>query len=529
MPARYLKPNVVLEPLVLNWLAYWPLVSPLTASLALAQRQLPLMKSFAQYPKAHLDALKNPALAGGPFVNLGLDRVPEVKAWISTLETTHQSALVLAAAYKQLEALLATDKEGLGFQQTYAQVPEPLKGYVELQYDLQHRATARPLEGVLYRSPVSLRGAQAVRLSALDGSPRPFFLNTPRFEDPGTVLVRHPFDDPGHHALAAARWSPVEPAALAEQLGLDAAQRETFSTFFHDEAPRPTARYDGDGLRIRYLGHASVLLETRTTSVLLDPGVSLEMPSSVPRYSLADLPPRIDWVLVTHAHADHLSLEQLLQLGPRVGTIVVPKSGSTSVADPSLKLMLKSCGFQHVLELDELESLDLGDGGRVVGVPFFGEHCDLAIRTKLAYAVRLAGKTVLAMADSDPVEPRLYEHVRGELGPIDALFLGLESVGAPMSWGYGTLFATPLPRKVDQARRLNGSDFERAKAVITTLKPARMYAYAMGLEPWLGHIIGASYGDDSPQLAEAKKLLAYAQEVGQPCEKPYGKMELVLR
>src|SRR6185369_14104267 len=95
-------------------------------------------------------------------------------------------------------------------------------------------------------------------------------------------------------------------------------------------------------------------------------------------------------------------------------------------------------------------------GGELTGVPFFGEHDVLAIRAKLAHLIRLAGRSFLMAADSNALEPRLYEHVRAARGGggVDVLFLGMESEGAPMSGMYGPLLRAPLSRKADQSRRL---------------------------------------------------------------------------
>jgi hypothetical protein len=61
-------------------------------------------------------------------------------------------------------------------------------------------------------------------------------------------------------------------------------------------------------VRVRYFGHACVLVET---AVLTDPFVSYDYPAEVPRYTLADLPDQIDYALITHAHSDHLEYYRL--------------------------------------------------------------------------------------------------------------------------------------------------------------------------------------------------------------------------
>jgi hypothetical protein len=104
----------------------------------------------------------------------------------------------------------------------------------------------------------------------------------------------------------------------------------------------------------------------------------------------------------------------------------------------------------------------------------------------------------------------------------------MESEGGPLSWIYGPLLTTPLPRKMDQSRRLNGSNAERALELVRRLSPAQVFVYAMGREPWLGHIMAMGYTETSPQLIEARKLLAHCQEQGLVSAMPYGQAELLL-
>lgn len=523
----FLKPNVMVEPLIRQWFAYWQLVPPHSAAMIVANSQLKIMKSFVAAPQAHVEAMKNPALMGGPFLNLDPSRVPDIQQLIAHTEKESAELLQLAEALKGLERVLVSETAGLGLESVYAKVPELLKGYVELKYDLQHRPSARFIEGLLYRSHFHRPEAQSVALSLVTGDERPFVYSTPRLAEPGSVVIEKPFSDEGFDALARMRSSAAPLGALQEQLGVKAQDAATFATYFTEQAPKPSPRFEGPGVRVRYFGHACILLESRGVSVLIDPGISYGYETTTPRFSFADLPERLDYVLITHAHSDHLSFETLLQLRPKIGTLVVPRSNGGGLADPSLRLVLQQLGFNRVRELDELESLEV-EGGRILGLPFLGEHADLDIRSKLAYWVQLEGKSFLAAADSNALEPKLYDHIRESVGALDILFLGMESEGAPMSWGYGSLFTTPPSRKMDQARRLNGANFERAVEVVSRLKPKRIYNYAMGLEPWLGHVMALSYSESSPQMVDSKRFLEHCRALGLIAERPFCQMELML-
>jgi len=171
-------------------------------------------------------------------------------------------------------------------------------------------------------------------------------------------------------------------------------------------------------------------------------------------------------------------------------------------ADPSLKLMLQQIGFPDVRELDDLEMIEV-DGGYILGVPFLGEHGDLNIRTKSAYLVNLENRSVLCVADSNNLEPRLYEPLREVVGDVDVVFLGMECDGAPLSWVYGPLLTKPLARKLDQSRRLDGSNCEKGLHLMNSLRPKQVYVYAMGQEPWLTYLTNILYTDASRPIFES--------------------------
>src|SRR5262249_38503772 len=210
-------------------------------------------------------------------------------------------------------------------------------------------------------------------------------------------------------------------------------------SFFTETPPVPYQPYRGLGIRWRYFGHACILIETKDITLLFDPVLSYTYESEISRYTYLDLPEKIDYVLITHNHQDHVLLETLLQIRHKVNCVIVPRNDGGSLQDPSLRLVLENIGFQNVRELTELEAVNFGQG-QILGLPFMGEHSDLEIQTKLAYLVRIGGHSLLFAADSCNIEPRLYQHLHNETGDIEVLFLGMECDGAPLSWVYGPLF-----------------------------------------------------------------------------------------
>ncbi len=531
-PARYLKQNVAVEPLYNQWYAWWYLIPPHTAPLFVAQLHARIMQSFVASPDIHVAALQNPALMGGPYINYGAERAADVRRLLERTTREQAASFTFVEALAELDKLLAA-ANGLSLEGLYAKVPEILQGYVELTYDLNNRASARFVEPLLYQSPHYREGSQSMLLRCIDGDSRRYVFSTPRLDADGGVHARLPFRHEAVDALFALRRTPGDVDAARDALGLGPDDAATFASFFTDEPPRPRpneqngGRYDGEGVRLRYFGHACVLIESKHVSILTDPVVSYDFPTDLPRYTHADLPDRIDYVVITHGHADHLMLETLLPLRHRIGTIVVPRNGGGQLADPSLRLLLRALGFPNVVEIEDLDAIDL-PGGSITGLPFFGEHADLNIRAKTAHLVRLEGQAMLMAADSNAIEPRLYDRIHAAVGDIDALFLGMESEGAPMSWMYGPLLHTPLARKFDQSRRLNGSNAARAIEIVRRLRPKHVSIYAMGREPWLGHVMAMGYHDESPQLLEARKLIDHCRANGIEADLPYVQSEAFL-
>src|SRR5687767_9529456 len=86
--------------------------------------------------------------------------------------------------------------------------------------------------------------------------------------------------------------------------------------------PPPPPRVDGDGLRVTFVNHTTVLLQTQGVNILTDPiwsercgPVSWFGPRRVrpPGIRFEDLPP-IDIVLLSHNHYDHCDLPTLKRL-----------------------------------------------------------------------------------------------------------------------------------------------------------------------------------------------------------------------
>jgi L-ascorbate metabolism protein UlaG (beta-lactamase superfamily) len=522
----YLRPNVQVEPLVDHWYAWAHLIPPATAARNLTERHVKIMDSYIQAPQVHANAVKNPKMLGGPFIDYGGARVEEIKSLRDGTLRARPQLLELSAAIATLDDLLRTHANGYSLRPLYKLVPEPLKGYVELSYDLNHHPSFRLLEPLLYRSPYHDRSAQSLMLSSLSGDDRPFVLSTPRLESDSSYQLRVPFDDDIVDELFRLKSSPRPAGEIREMLGVPEPLERLFRSFLTPEPPPAYAPYRGQGLRWRYLGHACVLIETEDVSILFDPVLSYAFDSNVNRYTYLDLPDTIDYVVITHNHQDHVLFETLLQIRHKVRNVIVPP-GSGILQDPSLKLILQNIGYGNVIELNELEQVEWANGA-ITALPFLGEHADLTIRCKMAYLVQIGGHKLAFAADSCNLEPRLYEHLHRCIGDVDAIFLGMECDGAPLSWLYGPLFTKKLDRAIDESRRLTSSNFDQALGIVRQLNCRAIYVYAMGQEPWLSYMMSLKYTERSRPIVESNRLIQECKKLGIHAERLFGEKEMSL-
>lgn len=520
----YLKSNVAIEPLIDRWYAWSHLIFPPTAGLNILNRHLKIMDSYIKKSRIHAAAIKRPEMLGGPFVDYNGGRVSEIKELYEETLQKRSGLLELNKAFFELNEMLKKEATGFSLDPLYEKIPEMLKGYVELYYDLNNRASFRVYETLFYNSEFYDESTQSITLQLIEtDNSRSFVLSTPRLNDEHLIHLNIPFKDAVIDDLFKMKKTPGDYHKIKKALGIEPDQEELFASFFTKEAPRTFVPYTESGIRTRYFGHACVLVETNEMSIMVDPVVSYDgYENDVYRYTINDLPEVIDYVLITHNHQDHVLFETLLQLRHRIKNIVVPTGSKGNLQDPSLKLILNQIGFKNVIELGEMETLEL-DKCKITGLPFLGEHSDLDIRSKLCYHVGLHNDfKVLFVADSCNIEPKIYERVHKIIGDADVLFLGMECDGAPLSWVYGHLMFNKLERDKDLSRRLAGSDYQQGISLIDIFNPKTVFVYAMGMEPWLEFISSIKYTDESRPIKESNKLVKECLERGLDAERLFG-------
>jgi len=254
---------------------------------------------------------------------------------------------------------------------------------------------------------------------------------------------------------------------------------------------KPVARVEGDAMVATWIGHATVLIQTQGLNILTDPiwaetaGPLGFGPSRVtrPGIALADLP-KIDLIVVSHNHYDHMDLPTLKTLWDRDKPRVVTSLGNDTI--------LRSAGIEATaLDWDQRLTLRPGTDVHVTRSHHWDSRWFTDRNRALwsSFVVTLPGGNIFFAGDTGygdgqwPLEARALGPIRlailpigafrfasgqmgtgSHIGPIDAVKVHQQlgsPTALPIHWGTFRLsyeaFDTP-PRMLTALMRCTGGD-----------------------------------------------------------------------
>ncbi|MGF1938669.1 MAG: Rieske 2Fe-2S domain-containing protein [Nostoc sp. ChiQUE02] len=252
-------------------------------------------------------------------------------------------------------------------------------------------------------------------------------------------------------------------------------------------------------MKITSLGHAGLKVETKSSTVLVDPWLSPEgaflaswfqYPDNQHLMTSALLQPTA--IALSHEHLDHVDPWFLAQV-PKQVPIIIPRYPS-----PVLRRKIASAGLKAIIELPEWESIHLG---QETSLFFVSEESPM--NHDSAVVIVGDGETLLNLNDARLTIAQLRNISTKVGGGIDVLALQ----GAGASW-YPICYEYPEERKRELSHSKRMAKFSYLERAIASVKPVNIIPFAgppCFLDPelaWVNDEMEAGIFPDQQQVVD---------------------------
>ncbi|HXG72740.1 MAG TPA: MBL fold metallo-hydrolase [Gemmatimonadaceae bacterium] len=176
-------------------------------------------------------------------------------------------------------------------------------------------------------------------------------------------------------------------------------------------------------LRVTYIGHATLLIEVNGKLILTDPNFELTLGRFLPRVSAPgialDALPKLDAILLTHAHADHLSFKSLDALPRDIPLFAPPVVAQWLVKQRYTHAVPLAPGESTELDTLTIRAASATHRGNRYGVDRWRADANMYLMDTNSVSCFFAGDTAL-MDDSTHLVDR---HVRDKERTLDLALL----------------------------------------------------------------------------------------------------------
>jgi|TARA_B110000208_G_scaffold191920_1_gene260960 hypothetical protein len=362
----------------------------------------------------------------------------------------------------------------------YKKIPIKLGGAIELFYTGLNKPSYK-LNNLVYENNSS-KNLHSIVINDAKESPNWHYWwgDTPtKFE------IKRPLDNLSCTTLADLILTPSDFNLAYEKMSSDL-DREMLELLTEESIDKPDSNTFNNSLEIFYINHATIVITRGDISIIVDPLLNFfdeENPASFYDY----VPKKIDYVLITHAHYDHIDLPTLLTLSNRIGKILIPKASGMD-CDFSIRHTLEPYFPGRLIEMDSFELMQFRPDFSLTSLPFQGEHSDL-ISSKATWLISVSGKNLWFGADCRSLDSNLYKFVRSKFGVIDMIFIGIACEGSPLNRAYPH-FSRPVSNEKANTRTTKGAGHQEIYEMIKAFSPDSVYIYALGFEYWLKYFLG---------------------------------------